>query len=173
MYRRHITMSSQHLHLLLNHVPVLVTIFSVIMLGVGLWLRNETLNRTALVGFIISALITIPVFLSGEGAEEAVEHLPGVTEALIERHEEAADLSFWIIEALGIGALAILGFSLKKREMQRSLLFVLLLVGIGSSVSVGYTANLGGEIRHTEIRSTSANNSAPTSVQPDSDGDDD
>lgn len=154
-------MSSQHLHLLLNHVPVLVTIFSVIMLAVGLWLRNETLNRTALVGFLISAVITIPVFLSGEGTEEAVEHLPGVTEALIERHEEAADLSFWVIEALGIGALAILGFSLKKREIQRSLLFVLLFVGVGASISVGYTANLGGEIRHTEIRATSANSTTP------------
>ena len=37
------------------------------------------------------AVLTIPVFLTGEETEESVEHLAGVSHDLIEEHEELAE----------------------------------------------------------------------------------
>lgn len=148
-------MSAQHLHLLLTHVPVMAVLFSLPLIAFGIWRRNNTLIRTALVGFVLAALVTIPVFLTGEGAEEAVEHLPGVTEFYIEQHEESAERTLWLVEALGLGSLVLLVFSIRGKELQLSVTGGLLLLGILTAVSIGQTANLGGQVRHTEIRDTS------------------
>jgi hypothetical protein len=38
-------------------------------------------------GFVLTALLALPVYFTGEPAEKVVERLPGVTEPLIEEHE--------------------------------------------------------------------------------------
>ena len=52
--------------------------------------KSEELKRLSCYVFVLMALLTIPVYLTGEGAEEIVEHLPGVPHELIEEHEESA-----------------------------------------------------------------------------------
>lgn len=41
--------------------------------------------------FILGIFYTMPAFATGDGAEEAIEHLPGISEKLIHTLEEAAD----------------------------------------------------------------------------------
>lgn len=146
-------MSAQYIHLLLNHVPLLAVVFAFPLLVIGLMRRNDTLNRTALAGFITAALITWPVFLSGEDAEHAVEELPGVGHDYIEAHEEFAELTLWVVEALGLGAVVVLVLSRKKPSVPRGPLAALLALSVVVIGMVGYTNRLGGVIRHTEIRS--------------------
>jgi hypothetical protein len=125
--------------------------------------KSEELKRITLGGLVFISLLTIPAYLTGEPAESLVEHLPGVSEALIEQHEEAALFAFI---ALGItGAFALLTMIWFRR---RSILPVGAVAAalLLTSVSVGLmarTANLGGEIRHTEIRA--ASNSAPSAAE--------
>lgn len=154
--------SAQHLHLLLTHVPVMAVLFSLPVLAFGMWRRNTTAIHIALIGFIAAAIVTIPVFLSGEGAEEAVEHLPGVTEFYIEQHEESAERTLWLVELLGIASLGLLVWSVKSKALQRGFLGGVLLLGILTAVSIGDTANLGGQVRHTEIRANAGGSSALT-----------
>jgi len=47
------------------------------------------------------ALVSIPTFTSGIGARTMIKGQPGVSDALIQRHEGSAMLSFWFIEVLG------------------------------------------------------------------------
>ena len=145
-------MNEAHLHLILNHVPILGSLFGLLLLLVAVFRRNESLIRAALVTLVVTALLTIPTQLTGEGAEEIVEHRPGVSHALIHEHEEAAELSFWVMEVTGVLALATL--LLRVRSHARGSLLTYLILA-GAVVSFGLLAragNLGGQILHPESR---------------------
>jgi hypothetical protein len=62
---------------------------------------------------LLPELPAAPVFFSGNGAEETVEHAPGVSDAIIERHEEAAKLA--MISIAGAGLLALVAVLTSRR----------------------------------------------------------
>jgi hypothetical protein len=74
----------------LNHIPILGTVLGFLLLSVAVARKSGELKRVSLAVFVITAVVALPVYFTGEPAEEIVEHLPGVSESLIERHEEAA-----------------------------------------------------------------------------------
>lgn len=71
------------------------------LLAVALWRRSSELKATASVLLILSALTAIPAFLSGEPAEEIIEHRPGVSKTVIHEHEEAGEFTLIAIGILG------------------------------------------------------------------------
>jgi uncharacterized membrane protein len=144
-------LNAAHLHIMLNHFPIVG-----VMVGAGLltlWLiwKKEGLALAALWTFVGSGLAAIPVYLLGHEAEDVVEGIPGVTRAAIGRHEDAA---LWVlIGLLLLGALS--AWILWKRRGLALARGPLLLVWVLSLVVSGVTAwasELGGEIRHPEIR---------------------
>ncbi len=145
-------MSAEHLHLLLNHGPLFAVAFALPLLLFGFIRRNDTVSRVALVGFVVAAVLTVPVYLSGDEAEHSVEELPGVSHDYIEEHEDAGKLTLWIVEGLGALSAVVLFLSLKKPQVSRGLLIVVLLAGMGTFALIAYTNNLGGKIRHSELR---------------------
>lgn len=150
-------MNEHHLHLLFNHFPIMGSFFGLIVLVSGMALGNTMVKRTGLSLLILSALFTLPTFFTGEGAEEIVERLPGITHDIIHEHEEMAELSLWLAELMGIIAAITLFMDIKKHEYTK-IFFVLTLaaniVCIGSMVRTG---NSGGGIRRPEIRSDYGN----------------
>ena len=146
-------MNFAHLHLLLNHFPVIGTI-----VGLGLFLaslvgKNQDLRRASLIIFAAMALITLPTFFSGVGAQGAIKKLPGVSDALIERHQGAAMLALLFMEITGGLALAGLWKSQGaqgpyKWDWTLSAVLLFSIVSVGLMARVG---NTGGDIRHPEI----------------------
>ena len=145
-------MDSAHLHLFMNHVPVIGSIFATALLLVALWRRSLELQRVALWGIVLVALSAVPVYFSGEEAEHVVEEL-GRSHDHIEEHEEFAKLALIAIGVLGAVALAGIFIYRRAQLIPRGYLFTLLLLSLGSTVMMGITANLGGQISHPEIRS--------------------
>lgn len=145
-------MDATHLHLLINHIPILTTIFSVLILLWGIIKSNKSFQQLAMVGFIIAGILSIVALQSGEGAEDIVENLPGVTERYIHDHEEAAGITNWI--AVAIALISLGGFAVQriKPTLMKGYLWFLLLGSLVSAGMFSYTAYLGGQIRHTEIR---------------------
>jgi len=146
-------MNQAHLHLLLNHLPILGSLFGILVLIAGFLLKNNMVKRTALGLFTIAAITAIPAYLTGEGAEEVVESLPGVTENLIESHADMANIFLWVVGALGLLSLATLVADLKAQKITSAMYvitFAASIAAMGLAARVGVT---GGEIRHTEIRS--------------------
>lgn len=142
-------MNWAHIHLMLNHVPVLGTVFGLVLLVWGLLRRSDVLQRAALATFVVVALTAIVVYLTGEPAEGVVERLVGTAEPAIEAHEGAAVVSLIGVELLGVIALG--GLVLARRSWHAALTLGAL---VGSMVTAGLmarTANLGGQIRHTEV----------------------
>lgn len=146
-------MNWAHVHLMLNHVPVLGTIFGLLLLGWALLRRNEALQRVALGTFVLSALAAVLVFLTGEPAEELVHDLAGTAKQSIEAHEEAALVALIAVEALGALGLATL-LLFRKRGIPRPLIGAALVFALVTTGWMAQTANLGGRIRHAELRST-------------------
>ena len=145
-------MNSVQMHLALTHVPVILSLVGLIMLAAAFFIKAPIVTKTSYILILIAGIAAIPVFLTGEGTEEAIENLPGVSEVYIERHEEAAKLAMISIAAAGIAALAAL-FSVRWKIAPRVLKVVVLLMGLTSGGLMAQTAHLGGQIRHTEIRS--------------------
>lgn len=165
-------MDATHLHLILTHVPIVGTLFGTAILAYGLYANNTDLKKTAVVTFILMALLTIPVFLTGSAAEETVETIPGVTENLIENHEEWAEKALWGIGFLGVLAI-ITGYAiLKTRAFAKTMSVITLIVSLGTFGLFAKVGNEGGKIRHSEIRTTNLNN-ATNLFNSDDDGDDD
>jgi uncharacterized membrane protein len=146
-------MDFAHIHIVLTHFPIIGTLFGAGILLYGLISRDEISKKTAYVIFILVALVSIPVFFSGGEAEEVVEHLPGISENSIEQHEELAEAVIWLMALLGI--LSVIGFLFSRSKkaatgILHSVILIVSLVTFGFFARVG---NLGGQIRHTEIRS--------------------
>lgn len=145
-------MNQAHLHLLLNHLPILGTLFGLLTLATGFLLKNSTVKKTALGIFAFAAVCVAPAYLTGEGAEELVENLPGVSENLIGRHEDLANIFLWVVVALGVLSLFTFFADYKSKKSATLLYTLTFIAAIGAMVFAQQVGSSGGEIRHTEIR---------------------
>ena len=143
-------MNPAHLHLMLNHVPLFGALAVTILCAVALFKRQQGLARGGLFVAVLTAVLALVVYLTGEPAEEQVEHLPGVSEAVLETHEEIALIATVAVGAFGVLALVSL-FAFRHGVTMR-FTRALLVLSFLPLAAIAYTAYLGGQIRHSEIR---------------------
>jgi len=155
-------MNPAHLHLMLNHIPLVGIGFVVLLLTIALIRRSNELVNISLIFVIFVALWAIPVHQTGESAEELVEGLPGISEQLVEAHDESADIAFIFIEAVGVLALITLVLRRYHAKLGNVLTILTLLGLIVSGGLIAWTANQGGKINHPEIRSDTSMISFPS-----------
>lgn len=144
-------MSSVHFHLLLNHFPVIGTLIVIALLAIAIVRRSNEVAKASLALLAALGAISVLVFLTGEPAEEAIENLPDFSEAITERHEEFALAATIALASIGTFALGVLVF-LRKREIPRWLTLGVFILSLVGGAMMGYTAMLGGQVRHTEVR---------------------
>lgn len=161
-------MNAAQIHLALNHAPLLLSIIGGGILILGMIQKNETFKTLSLYMLVAAALFTIPVFLTGEGTEELVEHLPGVTENMIEKHEDMAKIAMIVIAISGVTALAGI-FLRKKASMAKAVFALCLLLSLASFGTMAQTAHLGGLIRHSEIQNGITGTEVKEEVEKDDD----
>lgn len=156
-----------HLHLLLNHVPTVGFAIGLLLYVWAIIGKNGELKRASLIVFAGVALLAIPTYVSGNSAAEAIcvgpSGPPGVTTkapcsdstvslGLIQTHEDAALLAFVVIQITG--AFAWLGLWQVRRVgwMAGWNVAMVLILSLAAMGLVARAANIGGEIRHAEIR---------------------
>lgn len=152
-------MSAAHLHLVLNHAPLFGLVFASLGLAWALSRRNDGVARASLGLLVLAGILVLPVYLSGDNAEDLVEGQPGVSEAAIEAHEEralGAAVATGVVGAVAL--LVLLGFR-TRAALPRSATALVLVLALVAGGWMGYVASLGGQINHPEIRDGS-----PTSV---------
>jgi hypothetical protein len=146
-----------HVHLLLNHLPIIGTFIAFGLFAVSLIGKRTDLRQASLALFALLALLAIPTYMSGDAAHEALKDSPDLSKDLIETHQGAAFLAFVFMEITG--GFALIGlwpFSrTEKRDAVSSparwnltavLLFSLVTMGL-----MAVAGNTGGAIRHPEI----------------------
>ena len=149
-------MNPAHLHLIINHVPLVGTALTLLLLVIALWKKSEELKRVSLWFLVLMAALSVPVYLTGEPAEDILEKIPGISHAVIEGHEEAAQWAFRGQIALGLLALAGLFVSRLRQRLPNGFAVALLVLAFLVGGLMARTANLGGLIRHPEIRGSQA-----------------
>jgi uncharacterized membrane protein len=153
-------MNPAHFHLLLNHLPILGTLFALILLLFGLMARNRTLIHTGLITAMVSAVFTFPVVASGEGAEEIVEKM-GIDHKIIHEHEEIAETAALLNYFLGVLALISLILSWANKKIANYLNIITLAYGCVVFAFMVQAGNSGGQISHPEIRKSFNPDSTP------------
>lgn len=164
-------MDAVHIHLLLNHFPIISTYFGLLLIAFAFIRKSGEIFRGAMAVFLIGGILAIPTFISGHGAEDIAENLPGVDESFIEAHESFASIA--LISSIILAAICAYGLlryrrkdeeftgtdaPVRKRFGRIDLYFVIIvtLAAVAVSGITSYTGNLGGQIRHTEVRSGAA-----------------
>lgn len=146
-------MNAAHLHLVLNHFPIIGTAIAIFVLIIGILKQSDDVKKVSILILILTALITIPVYLSGEDAQAKIEgNYDDVDESFIESHEDFALYSFIAMDIAGaIGLIAMFLYKKPKPLPNSFAYFMLVLLFIVNGM-MAYTANLGGKIHHPEIR---------------------
>lgn len=148
-------MNDAHLHLLVNHFPIIGTLFGLGILISGMLLKNNSVKNTAYILFIVAAVFSAFSMGTGEGAEELVEDIPSIGKQIIHEHEEIAEKFAIIMYATGLFGLLSLYTSIKNHKLAKTISYVTLALAIFAAVFAKSVGTTGGEIRHTEIRANS------------------
>ena len=143
--------SGAHLHLLVNHAPIFGSLFALGLLIASYFTSADTFRRTAFVILIATAIAGATADLSGDAAEEAIKGFPGVRRDVIHAHEDMADKAYILADILGVLALGAL-VRWRRRPIPPSVTLVAVLATAFVGGAFAYTALVGGQIRHTEVR---------------------
>ena len=149
-------MNTTHLHLLLNHFPVIGTLIGSGLLLWGIVRKQNSLKAAGAAVLFLMAVIAIPVYTTGEPAEESVEDLPGVSKAMIELHEEAASIAIWLLAITGLLSLTALVMDFRKKTAAGFIFMVSFVLSVISFAAMARTGYYGGQIRHTELSNSTA-----------------
>jgi hypothetical protein len=143
-------MNAAHVHLMLNHISILGSLFGLVLLTVAMIRHSRELVTVSFACLASVAIISIPVYFTGRPAEAVIRHLPGFSEEVVEGHEAAAQFAFTGIECVGVLALAGL-WLFRSEPPPRWFLMVLLVGSLLTVVTMIETADRGRQIRHPEL----------------------
>ena len=148
-------LSPTHFHLLLNHFPTIGFIIGLAIYVISLFGgTHHHLKQAALVVFVAISLITLPTYVTGNGAAEALLGSEGISQKLMEMHEGAALISLMLMEITGLFAWLALWQLRRSGRVTRPTSAIVLILAFATLLLVARAAALGGEIRHPEIRVT-------------------
>ncbi len=148
-------MNDAHLHMVVNHFPIIGIILGLGVLIIGFLLKNSTIINTAYGLLIVSAIFAAISMATGDVAEEMVEDFPSIGKKIIHEHEEIAEKLALVLYVLGFISVTGLYLNIKKHSKSYLISVLAIAIGILGIYLAQKTGTTGGKIRHTEIRTTS------------------
>ena len=148
-----VVMDWVHLHLALNHLPVVGVLFIFGLLLLGVSRGSEELKRLSLQ--LAVGLFIVSMLVKTTGEQSASRLFPEPTEAtkvMIVAHENSADQAVTGAFLFAVLAAAGLYRSRKNKVLPNWSVVGCLVLGLLTIVLLGRSANLGGKIAHPEIR---------------------
>jgi len=142
-----------YIHLLVNHFPIILTVTGAASALAALIMRRRGLWLYSVASLTLSGLAIYPAFFSGDEAKDTFKRIHPwyIVRGSIDAHEEAAEVTLWIIFAVGIIAAYAWWRSLRDDARWEPPGWLRALVTISSLIAVGFitwTALLGGQIVH-------------------------
>lgn len=166
--------SPAHLHLALNHVPIIGLTVACLPVLLGLLFRSHGALASGLLAVLLCIGSMPFIMQTGEAARESfVDGTidPGMDtagKAAFREHSGRAKATAPVAYASGILALLAL-IALLKFPVQAAWISYGVLLGCTLSIALGiWTAEAGGRIRHTEFRPPGKTETAPLPVLPSS-----
>ena len=159
-------MNAAHLHLVVNHLPTMGMFLAIPLILLAMWRRHEVgVTYAACLLLVVGGAGGVIAEETGEGAEEAVETSPTVSEVAIHEHEERAEIAVPIGVVTGLMALGVAAWTAKRGAASAPALGVLLAANLASAAAMAAVAQVGGVINHPEIRDDQLNAGFLTSAR--------
>jgi hypothetical protein len=144
--------SATHLHIMINHLPIIGSWIAVALLAWALLARSRDLAKAGLLLTLVVGAGSYLASNTGDRAEHQVEDLPWATEALIHGHEEAGERAFYILGAAGLVAI-VARVRMRGERAARLELGITLAIAFIGAMAAAWAGLEGGKIRHEEVRS--------------------
>src|SRR5438067_2051676 len=98
-------MNLVHVHLWLNHLPILGTMITLGLFIVALGFNRDDLKQACLALFAMIALLSIPAYMSGSAAQNVIKDNPNYAMDLVQVHQGSALIAFLIMELTGAASM--------------------------------------------------------------------
>ena len=141
-----------HLHIAINHVPVILVPAALGILAVATWRRSEAILRTGIVVAWVAGASAVASYLTGDPAADLVMELEKAQakalDPLVGAHDDSAGWALGgsiLLAAAGVWAW-------RRKGLGREVTVPLLVVSALTTAILLRTAELGGQIRHPEAR---------------------
>ena len=157
-------MDQHHLHLLLNHFPIVGLSIVIVAFIFAMIRKNRELYMFSLIAMVVLALLAIPLHETGEASEDKVENTAGVNHDAIEEHEEASEYATPLMYILGVVSLLAIFILRSRGSLAGWMQVILLMISLFTLSVMVRTGYLGGLIRRPELRGEAVVNT--TNVQP-------
>jgi hypothetical protein len=141
-----------HLHVLINHLPIMGVPLVALLLAWGLFRRQDAVIRAALCGAVLMAAGSFITDQTGDRAKDNIEHESWYRKDTVHEHEESADFANPAALATGVAALVLLLLARGGKPVSRGGAFGVLLALVLTGVIMARTGYLGGQIRHSEFQ---------------------
>jgi hypothetical protein len=145
-------MNWAHVHIAVNHVPVVGAVFGFLLLAYATWRKSPEVQRVSMGVLVLVGCSALVTFLTGDPAGEALGGIaPRVSAELLERHCDLAALALASSLATGVCGLVALAVSRRSKAVPRGLLAAAFILSVVTLALMAWTANRGGMIRHPEV----------------------
>ena len=148
----------EHLHVMLNHFPIILTLLVPPILLAGLFFQQKPILAVGFSLALLGALTTPVVMQTGHSAHTRFEMgqiqppLDEDGDIASEMHEDMAEKAAPILYLVGFGGIArLLTLRFRPAWAKGAALAVIVAAGVASIFTL-QSAQLGGRIRHPEFR---------------------
>jgi uncharacterized membrane protein len=146
-----IPQSWSHLHILVGVFPSFGLLIALCFFVAGIRTKNAGTQRTCLVLIALLALLSIPIYLSGDGAMAVLSKNPGFPKDLMSRHYGWGLATLAVLALTGLAALVELWRSRSGVIDPLHLVLGLAVIALGLTFAAD---ELGFVINHRELAST-------------------
>jgi uncharacterized membrane protein len=147
-------MNAAHLHLMFTHLPIVGLGMAVLINLYALINKSNELKKLTLWIYLMVGIFALFAYFTGDGAEEIIKTYPGISQDVIETHENMA--LFFFIGLMILAGVSMIGlYIIKTKEiLLKKFNLYLLIVAILVSILAFETGSTGGKIRHSEIENS-------------------
>ena len=132
---------TSHLHPMIIHFPIALLIIGFLADIIGVMFKKDFFTKAGFYLLILGTLGVVASYITGNIAGEGVEEAGALKQAL-ENHEDAAQLSLWLMVAAAVVRIAVVSIK-KYTGIFKYVALTLFLLGVLSIVRTGY---YGGEL---------------------------
>ena len=141
-----------HLHIVLNHFPLIGSIFVLGLLITSACMKNDDMRRVSLILFVVLGLLAIPTYITGAAAAWAYQGRPDMSTQILDAHRDAALLTLVFLGLTGTASWLVLWRERRYGRASNTGFCAVLALGLLALLTTIEAGSLGGTVLRPELR---------------------